>query len=645
MSNFFFEPPHLDPLKQQGGREIGTKRKGYEIQDFDDPGNENTAYLGISIKPRAMRLFFILLTLVFLLFIGRALFLQILNGSSYLELAEGNRTKLEILPATRGKILDQNGKILTSNLPYFALAIRPAIFPKKDPERADLIETIAQDGISRIEITEKIEKYKNQGQWIYLSENLEHDQAMRLMIKYQNTPAVMVVTNSIRKYTTEISKSLSQTLGYVGTLSEKELSENPDYGSQDVIGKAGVELFYEKELRGIPGGKHVEVDALGNEINVIAQKEPVDGRDLITGIDLELQEKAEEVLSKNLEAAQKKQGVVIALDPNNGEIRALVSLPSFDSNDFAKVILPEIYKSLSEDENRPLFNRAISGNFQSGSTIKPVFAVAALTEGIITPSTTILSTGGIQVSRWFFPDWRAGGHGPTDVYHAVADSVNTFFYYIGGGYGNFKGLGPEKLAAWARRFGLSYKTGIDLPYEAAGFIPTPDWKERERGEQWYIGDTYNFSIGQGDVLVTPLQMAHVIATIANGGTRYQPHIATGFQDNDGQVEKIPVPSSEIKTLKKEDIKTVQEAMRRAVTEGSARRLSLLPISAAGKTGTAQWSSTGTTHAWFIGYAPFENPQIVIVVLGEKCGEGSVFAAPVAYEILSWWAENRMASRE
>ncbi len=645
MSNFFFEPPHLDPLKQQGGREIGTKRKGYEIQDFDDPGNENTAYLGISIKPRAMRLFFILLTLVFLLFIGRALFLQILNGSSYLELAEGNRTKLEILPATRGKILDQNGKILTSNLPYFALAIRPAIFPKKDPERADLIETIAQDGISRIEITEKIEKYKNQGQWIYLSENLEHDQAMRLMIKYQNTPAVMVVTNSIRKYTTEISKSLSQTLGYVGTLSEKELSENPDYGSQDVIGKAGVELFYEKELRGIPGGKHVEVDALGNEINVIAQKEPVDGRDLITGIDLELQEKAEEVLSKNLEAAQKKQGVVIALDPNNGEIRALVSLPSFDSNDFAKVILPEIYKSLSEDENRPLFNRAISGNFQSGSTIKPVFAVAALTEGIITPSTTILSTGGIQVSRWFFPDWRAGGHGPTDVYHAVADSVNTFFYYIGGGYGNFKGLGPEKLAAWARRFGLSYKTGIDLPYEAAGFIPTPDWKERERGEQWYIGDTYNFSIGQGDVLVTPLQMAHVIATIANGGTRYQPHIATGFQDNDGQVEKIPVPSSEIKTLKKEDIKTVQEAMRRAVTEGSARQLSLLPISAAGKTGTAQWSSTGTTHAWFIGYAPFENPQIVIVVLGEKCGEGSVFAAPVAYEILSWWAENRMASRE
>ena len=645
MSNFFFEPPHLDPLKQQGGREIGTKRKGYEIQDFDDPGNENTAYLGISIKPRAMRLFFILLTLVFLLFIGRALFLQILNGSSYLELAEGNRTKLEILPATRGKILDQNGKILTSNLPYFALAIRPAIFPKKDPERADLIETIAQDGISRIEITEKIEKYKNQGQWIYLSENLEHDQAMRLMIKYQNTPAVMVVTNSIRKYTTEISKSLSQTLGYVGTLSEKELSENPDYGSLDVIGKAGVELFYEKELRGIPGGKHVEVDALGNEINVIAQKEPVDGRDLITGIDLELQEKAEEVLSKNLEAAQKKQGVVIALDPNNGEIRALVSLPSFDSNDFAKVILPEIYKSLSEDENRPLFNRAISGNFQSGSTIKPVFAVAALTEGIITPSTTILSTGGIQVSRWFFPDWRAGGHGPTDVYHAVADSVNTFFYYIGGGYGNFKGLGPEKLAAWARRFGLSYKTGIDLPYEAAGFIPTPDWKERERGEQWYIGDTYNFSIGQGDVLVTPLQMAHVIATIANGGTRYQPHIATGFQDNDGQVEKIPVPSSEIKTLKKEDIKTVQEAMRRAVTEGSARQLSLLPISAAGKTGTAQWSSTGTTHAWFIGYAPFENPQIVIVVLGEKCGEGSVFAAPVAYEILSWWAENRMASRE
>lgn len=619
---------------------FGAKQKGYEIEEYANIGEGGTSYLGVSLKPRATRTLIVILAGVFILFAGRASALQIMEGHDYRTLAEGNRIRLDIIPATRGQILDKHGTSLVNNIPLFVLAINPLEFPQDDPERVELIEELAKENITHIEITEAIDANKNEDVWIPIKQNLEHQDAVRLMVTYQDAPSVSVLTTQRREYATENSKSLSHILGFVGKLTKEEIEQNPGYSFGDSLGKIGLEAIYETELRGKPGRKHVEVDALGNEKEIIAKTDAEHGQYLITGLDLGLQEQAETVLAANLKAANKKRGIVVILDPQNGEVRALVSLPSFDSNEFSLGLEPERYSELINDEDKPLFNRAISGTYQSGSTIKPLIAAGALAEGIITPNTTILSTGGIQIYKWFFPDWRKGGHGPTNVYQAIANSVNTFFYYIGGGYGNFEGLGPDKLAAWAKRFGLGYPLGIDLPSEAGGLIPTRDWKERERNEVWYIGDTYHFAIGQGDVLVTPLQMAHATATIANGGTRYKPHIVTGFRNQSGDFAEVEVLSSKLDIVTEEQINVVRGGMRRVVTDGSARRLSLLPVSSAGKTGTAQWSRDGEPHAWFVAFAPFRNPEIAIVVLVEEGGEGGIIATPIAYEILRWWAVNR-----
>lgn len=268
-------------------------------------------------------------------------------------------------------------------------------------------------------------------------------------------------------------------------------------------------------------------------------------------------------------------------------------------------------------------------------------ATAALAEGVISASTTFVSAGGIRIGQWFFPDWKAGGHGLTNVSKAIAESVNTFFYMIGGGYpigGNpangydFVGLGPERIADWLARFGLGSVTGIDLPGEAAGFIPTVAWKNATYGEKWYIGDTYNLSIGQGSLLVTPLQVAVWTATVANGGTVYQPQVVERI----GEESVAPV-ALRTDVAAADALATVRQGMRQTVLTGSARSFSALPITVAAKTGTAQWSTDGHPHAWFASFAPYEQPEIVVVVLVEEGEEGSRMASPVALDILSHYA--------
>ena len=325
------------------------------------------------------------------------------------------------------------------------------------------------------------------------------------------------------------------------------------------------------------------------------------------------------------------------MDPSNGEVLALVSLPTYNNNVFARGIKASEYELLITQPDKPLFNRAISGEYPSGSTIKPIWAASALEEGIISEYTTFLSVGGISIGQWFFPDWLSGGHGRVNVYRAIAESVNTFFYNIGGGYEDFKGLGVDKMVYYGELFGLGTQTGIDLAGEADGFLPTKTWKEEVKGERWYIGDTYHMAIGQGDLLVTPLQVAAFTGVFANGGSLYRPHFIKQVLSATDQ----PIKAVEIEPVRKDfinnyNIEVIRNSMRQTISAGSARRLQSVPVPVAGKTGTAQWSTKKDTHAWFTGFAPFEDSELVITILIEEGGGGDVTAVPIAQEYLEWY---------
>lgn len=454
-------------------------------------------------------------------------------------------------------------------------------------------------------------------------------------------------TDNVRNYISSSDiLSLSHILGYEGKINDSEMDKYlaKGYLVNDYIGKAGLEYSYEKELRGAYGKEQVEVDAIGQAKEIIAYEPPVPGNNLVLTIDSELQKFAEQSLKRVLGAYGKKRGAIVILDPNSGEVLSLVNWPSFDNNLFSQGISQDDFSALINDENQPMFSRAISGEYPSGSTFKLIVGAAALQEGIITPSTGFNSVGGIRIKSWFFPDWKAGGHGWTSIVKAIAESVNTFFYMIGGGheeYEDMKYLGVEKIKEYGEMFGLNKKLGIDLPNEASGFLPTMEWKEETKGERWYIGDTYHLAIGQGDILVTPLQIASWTAFFANGGTLYKPYVVKEILDsNDNITKEIRPRALNQDFIDPSYIQTINQGLRQAVTTGSAKAMYSLPVKVAAKTGTAEWSSTRPAHAWLTAFAPYENPQIVVTVLVEEGEEGSRVALPAAYDIINWWAENR-----
>ncbi|MDA1024649.1 MAG: penicillin-binding protein 2 [bacterium] len=557
--------------------------------------------------------------LLLLTFTVKTASVQLFSGEVYGSQALDNRTITYRTPSNRGVIYDRNQVVLAGNEPAFNMAVEPRVYKAEEGQNKTTHERILAilDENKRQEFAIGME-----GEARFVIEGLSYESAMQL---YANEEDWMRIEHvSARTYITDIIPSLSHVLGYTGPMSEAKFEENKEeYRLSDRIGTQGLEAFYESTLRGKYGKELWEIDALGNVERVLSSNPAVPGVDLHLSLDSNLQAAIETILTNRLEDHVASRGSVIALDPRTGEILAFVSWPSFDANAFTKGISEEAYRLLADDENTPLFPRASSGSFPTGSTIKPIFAAAALSEGIITPSTSFVSSGGIRVSEWFFPDWRAGGHGITDVYHAIADSVNTFFYYIGGGYDNFTGLGIETLVQYARAFNFGSKTGIDLPSESAGFLPSKEWKLTAKGEQWYIGDTYNSSIGQGDILATPLQVATATAIIANDGKQVRPHfISSDWSTN----EEVIAP--EIATV-------IKDAMRQTVTAGTATAMQGLPVAAAGKTGTAQWRSDRENHSWFTGFAPFEDPSFVITTLIEEGAEGAL-ASSIARETMDWW---------
>jgi penicillin-binding protein 2 len=621
-------------------------------------------------------IFFGLLALVVLII--RAFWLQIGRNDYYSLLSENNRLRAEVVEPKRGIIYSRNLEPLVRNKGNFVLYFKPIDLPKDELARDDMLRrlslimdgratttaliysdagkmSVTSDNTTFYQMKEALAKVKlgslESYQPLFIADNLDYDKAMLIALDLPNWPGIFLSNKIRREYLAGAASSsspvlgansLAHVLGYTGKISSQELAElNGDYSPIDYIGKMGIEYSWEKELKGIPGKKNIEVDALGRQKKIINEEAAVDGANLQLSLNLDLQQKAEEVAAAYLQKAGLHRATVIIMDPRSGEILTLVSLPGYDNNAFARGISQTEYSQFLNDPDQPLFNRAVSGEFPSGSTIKPVFAAGALEEKIITSKTSFLSTGGLRIGEWFFPDWKAGGHGTVNVRSALAWSANTFFYYIGGGYGDFKGLGVEGLVKYARLFGLGEKTGVDLPGEKSGFVPTAAWKEETKNEPWYIGDTYHFAIGQGDVLVTPLQVANYNAAIANGGTLYAPHLVTKILGKNNQVVREIAPKIIRQNfISPENIAIVRAGMRDTVTFGSARSLNSLPVAVAGKTGTAQWSSKKGPHAWFIGFAPYDNPEIAITVLVEEGIEGSAIAVPIAKDILNWYYSGR-----
>ncbi len=608
------------------------------------------AHLGISLTKKHVQVCLALIGAILFGISGRIFFLQVVRGTAYRALADSNRLRTVPIPAERGLILDRHGTPLTKNIPNFSLAIVPQNLPHDPTKKADVIRRLAAlTHRSETDIAGVIQEY---GAYSYesitIQDNLDYNTALSIQIAGADLPGIEIERGSKRLYVTNepgtntvssSTLSLSHILGYEGKLSRSELDSlyGDGYLPTDSIGKSGVEKTFESYLRGTYGKEQIEVDALGREQSVLGQTAPVPGRHIQLAIDLGMQHALEQILAKTLAANRKTRGVAVVMDPRNGEVLAMVSLPTFNNNDFAGGISPEAYGQYKNNPDQPLFNRAVGGTYPSGSVIKPAIAAAALHEGVITARTTVLSTGGLQVGPWFFPDWQAGGHGITDVRKSLAWSVNTFYYYIGGGYKDFVGLGVERIVNYLRMFGFASPLGVDLPGEASGFLPSKEWKQTVKKEAWYVGDTYNLSIGEGDLLVTPLQIAAMTAAVANGGTLYRPHVVRAIVDPvTNQATSLPVQAIRQNITDAAAITTVQLGMRDCVIYGSCRRLGDLPFAVAGKTGTAQWRSDKANHGWFTSFAPFDHPQVVVTVLVEEGGEGSSIAVPVADEFYHYW---------
>ena len=636
------------------------------IRSLEDKGK-----LEQPIKARNFILFYILIvSALFALFI-RTGYLQIIKGEYYRNLAEGNRIKTYSLAAPRGIIYDRYGDPLVYNVPAFDLRVNLADFLvnsasvqeeilkeisvilRENQEKNSLArseEKIPKAGNKSEEFKKKIKEAQGKTAQVVLVKNIEQSAALVLESLVSEWPGVRLVRNIHRQYILGENEApiLSHVLGYTGEINSADLGSQFSYGPDDEIGKTGLELQYEELLRGEAGKEEIEVDVFGQSRKFLALKPSEPGQSLGLFIDKGLQDKLYQSLNRIIGQISAPGGKVtkaaaVVVDVKNGGILALVSFPAFDNNIFSQGISSADYDVLIKNPDQPLFNRAIAGQYPPGSIIKPLIGSAALEERIVSPSQKINdSQGEISVVNpynpqvvYTFSDWKI--HGLTDIIKAIAESCNVYFYTVGGGYGNIDGLGIYRIKKYLQLFGLGELTDIDLPFEEDGLIPDENWKEETKKEKWYIGDTYHASIGQGDIMVTPLQMALATAAIANNGILYQPQIVDKIMDS----EKNTIKDIEPKIIREnfissENLAIVRKGMRESVISGSVQALGTLPVRAAGKTGTAQFGVSDKTHAWFTGFAPYENPEIALAVVVEGGGEGHRAAVPVAKEVFEWW---------
>lgn len=621
---------NLSPREQVEPEEIFFDSS--KIREFDE-GETETEKLEKEISSRIFGAFSAFQYLVVVSFIVFTAFYVFGKGSVYSQRAADNSSRAFPVFAQRGIIYSADGRILAENKTYFDVFILAPKLPRgknASRELGQLTQEIARAiGADEAEMEEKFESASSRRlSEASLFRGLEEADIIKLAPYLVANSYLEVRQTSRRKYLED--PTLSHIVGYTGEISSSELALDGMFARGERVGKMGVEAYYDELLRGESGVLIRNIDSQGVSLSEELHKEAQPGADVTLSIDAAFQEEVHGILRTHMKSLGLVSAVAIVSNPQDGGILALVSVPAFSANLFEDGISRAELAELIADPAKPLFNRAISGEYPSGSTIKPIIAAAALEADLVTPDFLVYSAGAIEVPSVYdpevlytFKDWKA--HGWTDMRRAIADSVNVYFYTIAGGYKDTPGLGIQKIEEYLKRFGWGKTLGIDLPGEATGLIPTPKWKKEEKGENWFIGDTYLTSIGQGDILVTPLQVAAATAVFANNGTLYAPKILARIGDADVAPEVI---SEQVASYS--NIQVVREGLRRAVTDGSSKALASLPVEVAGKTGTAQ-TGRARNHAWFTGFAPYEEPEVVVTVLLED-GDKSDYAVRVARDI-------------
>jgi penicillin-binding protein 2 len=589
----------------------------------------------VPLGGQVFRGFWVVVLLVTAAALIQLLHLGLASHSFYRSRALANMSYSLNEPAPRGIIFDRYGQSLVENKSVSNVFLVPHELPKEREGREEILKLVTEAlGLEKTELEAKL-KEKN---WHFSEKFLlksEPDHAEIATLQSNNFPGVRIESSFMRVY--RDPKAFSHVLGFVGLTDKEDLENNSELFIDDEVGKAGLEAYYDDRLRGVNGREVYLRDALGEIKEKSTSVFGAPGEDLKTFIDADFQEYFYERLARGLRGLGRSVGVGIAINPKNGEVLSLFNIPGIDVSE------PALFLS---DLDQPFFNRAISGLYTPGSTIKPLHAAAALAEGIISPSHQIFSEGFIEIPNPYdssrpsrFLDWKP--HGWVNMTSALARSSNVYFYAVGGGLpveaglGNQLGLGIERLREWWQKFGLAEKTGIDLPGEESGFLPNPSWKEKVLDEPWRLGDTYNVSIGQGDLLITPIELLNYVSAIAADGVFYKPKVA----DFGGGSQVISDLNGEIGDY----LPVIQEGMRDAVEMpyGTSVMLGSLPIEVAAKTGTAQILNNEKLNAFFVGYAPYEDPEIAILVLVEDALEGSLNTVPIAYDVFLWYYENRI----
>ncbi|OGQ90725.1 MAG: penicillin-binding protein 2 [Desulfobacula sp. RIFOXYA12_FULL_46_16] len=575
----------------------------------------------------------------------RFIYLQIIKGEEFRILSEKNAVRLTGIKAPRGLILDRNRKLLVDNRPSFNLKIMIE-------DAGDLQETMRKvSQMMEMPFEDLMKKISDAGQGAFykpvvLQEDISRDHLAIIEAHKFDLPGVFIDIEPTRHYIH--NKTASHLLGYLGEVNNDELlgGKYPNVKTGDSIGRYGVEKSFETYLQGKRGGRQIEVDANGRTINVLKTVEPITGFDLKLTIDLDLQQIAEKML-------QDKHGAVVALDPNTGDVLVMASAPSFDQNDFVGGINSKKWKALMTDRGKPMTNKAIQGEYPPASTYKIITSMAALEEKAVDIHTTFFCPGFFKYGNRVYRCWNKNGHGNVSIVEAVTQSCDVFYYQAG------DKVGVDALAKYAMGSGLGKKTGILLEDEKKGLIPTSAWKKKRFNESWHRGETLSIAIGQGYDLVTPLQMAVFIGAVGNGGTLYKPRIVSTIEGSQGNIIKeIPIEVSGKLPAGSKTLEILQKGLLDVVEtdRGTAKRIRLKHVKIAGKTGTAQVFSVKSgdklktehldfylrDHAWFICYAPAENPVIAVSVLIEHGAHGSTAAAPIAAALIGQYIHDPSA---
>lgn len=581
-----------------------------------------------------------------LVLVARLFYLQVYNHNRYTTLSHNNRVNILPIAPTRGLIYDRNGVLLAENIPTFRLEIVPERVPdleKTLEEIGKLIEIRDVDLQRFRDSLKRTRRFKE----VPLRYRLNNTEVARIAVNRHRLPGVEINSRLSRHY--PLGALTAHTVGYVGRINEQELRklDASNYSATSHIGKVGIEKTYEEELHGRVGFQQVETNARGRILRQLERTPPVPGRDLYLNIDVRLQKVAEEAFAG-------ERGALVAIDPRDGSVLAMVSTPSYDPNLFVNGIDSKTYAALRDSPDRPLFNRAVRGRYPPGSTIKPIVGLAGLESGMVRPHEHVFCPGyyTLEGDDWRYRDWKRSGHGPVTLHRSIVESCDVFYYDLA-----FK-LGIDRLSEYLGSFGFGQETGIDLVGESSGLMPSRQWKRAKRNKPWYPGETLITGIGQGFMLTTPLQLATFTGTLSVDGKRFRPRMVGAIEDpaSGETIERAPEPLTPVPVKKPRNWQLIRSAMKDVVhsAQGTARRIGYgIDYTVGGKTGTAQVfgieqgaryvaediAKRLRDHALFVSFAPVEDPQIAIGVIVENGGSGGAVAAPVAGQVLGAYFEN------